>query len=547
MMAERLRVVLAQINPVVGDMDGNLSLMLEAVEEAVRVHDAGLVLFPELTLTGYPPEDLLRYPTFLEQVDQAEKMLLRRMPPDVALLYGLPRNEAGGLLNLARFAVNGRVEASYTKRLLPNYSVFDEKRWFVPGSDPRVVDYAGFRLGLTVCEDLWEPGPMTDTAAAGAEVVLNISASPFALGKPEERLRTFRRRVDEGGVPVITCNLVGGQDELVFDGAGFALDRKGDVVARAPEYESALTPLDLVRSGDEVMLSDGECASWLSDAGAQYQGAVLATRDYLRKNRAPGALIGLSGGIDSALTLAVAVDALGPEQVTAVMMGSRYTRDISYRLAREQAELLGVRYIELPIDESVGPLSESLATGLGEPVSGVAAENLQARLRGLKLMALSNQMGQMVLATGNKSELAVGYATLYGDMVGAFAPLRDLSKTRVYALARWRNEQGVAIPQGVIDRPPSAELRSDQYDSDSLPDYGELDRIIEAFVEEDRSPDSIVADGFDRETVDRVLGMIQRNEYKRRQGAPGPRLSRRAFGRDRRYPITSGFRPGGAS
>lgn len=542
-MTERLRVVLAQINPVVGDMDGNLSLMLEAAEEAVRVHGAGLVLFPELTLTGYPPEDLLHYPAFLDRVDQAEETLLRRMPPDVALLYGLPRKEGGGLLNLARFAVNGRVEASYTKRLLPNYSVFDEKRWFVPGSDSRVVEYAGFRLGLTICEDLWEPGPMADTAAAGAEVVLNISASPFALGKPEERLRTFRQRVKEGGVPAITCNLVGGQDELVFDGAGFALDRKGDVVARAPEYESALTPLDLVRSGDEVMLSDGECAAWLSDAGAQYQGAVLATRDYLRKNHAPGALIGLSGGIDSALTLSVAVDALGPEQVTAVMMGSRYTRDISYRLAREQAELLGVRYIELPIDESVGPLSDSLAVGLGEPVSGVAAENLQARLRGVKLMALSNQMGQMVLATGNKSELAVGYATLYGDMVGAFAPLWDLSKTRVYALARWRNEQGMVIPRGVIDRPPSAELRSDQYDSDSLPDYGELDRIIEAFVEEDRSPEAIVADGFDRETVDRVLGMIQRNEYKRRQGAPGPRLSRRAFGRDRRYPITSGFSP----
>lgn len=542
-MAERLRVVLAQINPVVGDMAGNLDCMLDAAERAVRDHEARLVLFPELTLTGYPPEDLLRYPDFLEQVKEAEARLLRSMPADVALMYGLPESGRDGLLNQARFAVNGRIEARYSKRLLPNYSVFDEKRWFVPGDRPCVVEFAGFRLGLSVCEDLWEPGPMSDTAEAGAEVVLNISASPYALGKPEERLATFGRRVAEAGVPVVSCNLVGGQDELVFDGAGFAIDRQGAVIARAPEYEVALTPVDLVRRAQGADLANGARADWLSDAGAQYRGAVLATRDYLEKNGASGALIGLSGGIDSALTLSVAVDALGADRVTAVMMGSQYTREISYRLAREQAELLGVRYIELPIDEAVGPLSDSLARGLGEPVSGVAAENLQARLRGVKLMALSNQTGSMVLATGNKSELAVGYATLYGDMVGAFAPLKDLSKTRVYAVSRWRNEQGRAIPEGVIERPPSAELRADQYDRDSLPDYPELDRIIEAFVEEDRSPGSIIADGFDRETVMRVVGMIQRNEYKRRQGAPGPRLSRRAFGRDRRYPIVSGFVP----
>jgi len=537
-MSAMLKIVVAQVNPLVGDIQGNLEQMLAVMTKARQAHQADLLLFPEFCLTGYPPEDLLLHEDFTGQVQAAEQALRERLPDGTAVLYGAPDYTEEGLRNAAVLLADGRELARYHKRCLPNYGVFDEKRWFTPGDEPCVVDYRGVKLGLTICEDLWVEGPAADTARAGAELILSLSASPYALGKAGQRQRVFAQRAHEADRPVLVCNLLGGQDELVFDGASVGVNPDGGVAFQGEEWVSELYPLHY-RDG---RLSDGVVHSPLSSDASQYRGAVLATRDYLDKNRASGALIGLSGGIDSALTLAIAVDAIGADRVTAVMMGSSYTRDISHELAREQAELLGVEYLSLDISDSLRALEASLAQGLGEPVSGVAAENLQSRIRGLKLMALSNQRGEMVLATGNKSELAMGYATLYGDMVGAFAPLRDLSKSRVYALSRWRNRQGQVIPQGVIDRPPSAELRPDQYDSDSLPDYELLDAIIEAFVEEDRGLDSLVADGFDEATCRRVLRMVQLNEYKRRQGAPGPRLSRRAFGRDRRYPITSGFR-----
>jgi len=537
-MSRPLTIVMAQTNPVVGDIQGNLDQMLDAAARARRAHGAGLVLFPEFGLSGYPIEDLLLNEGFRQQLLSAEAQLREKLPDDIAIAYGVPDWQGEDCFNAAVFLHQGQELARYHKRALPNYGVFDEQRWFTPGDTPCVVDFAGHRLGLTICEDLWVTGPAAETAAAGAELILSLSASPYALGKAGERQVEFGRRVQEANLPVLVCNLLGGQDELVFDGASVGLNADGAVAIQAAEWQDGLYPVDF----QEGRLCNGDDAGILDDDAAQYQGAVLATRDYLKKNGADSVLIGLSGGIDSALTLAIAVDAMGAEAVTAVMMGSAYTREISFELAREQAELLGVRYLELPIDESVAAVSASLETGLQGPVTGVAAENLQARLRGVKLMALSNQLGAMVLATGNKSELAVGYATLYGDMVGAFAPIRDLSKTRVYAVSQWRNRQSLAIPEGVIKRPPSAELKPDQYDSDSLPDYDRLDAIIEAVVEQDLGLASLVAAGFDADECARVMAMIQRNEYKRRQGAPGPRLSRRAFGRDRRYPITSGFR-----
>lgn len=539
-----LKLVLAQLNLTVGDVDGNLARMLEAAEQA-SAQQADLLLFPELSLTSYSPEDLLFSPELQAQTATAEERFRAALPDGLAVLYGTPEYTPQGIFNVARLVERGRELACYRKRCLPNYGVFDEKRWFQSGNEPCVVSFRGVRLGLTICEDLWQPGPAASSAAAGAEALLSISASPYALNKSEERQRNFQARLDEAGLPLVVCNLVGGQDEVVFDGASFALNADGTMGMRAPEWQEGLYTLTLERGQDRTLRIHSDDHSPVLDPDAcQYQGAVLATGDYLRKNGARGALVGLSGGIDSALTLAVAVDAVGKENVTAVMMASRYTRAISFDCAREQARLMGVEYLEIPIDESVDGLSGCLDRGTGEALAGVAAENIQARMRGVMLMALSNRGGRMVLATGNKSELAVGYATLYGDMVGAFAPLRDLSKTRVYALARWRNAQGEVMPEAVIDRPPSAELREDQYDSDSLPDYAELDAIIEAFVEEELSADVITARGHDRATVLKVLGMIQRNEYKRRQGAPGPRLSRRAFGRDRRYPISSGFRRG---
>ena len=538
-MSESLQIAVAQINPLVGDPAGNVRRMRDVMDEATG-EGARLVLFPEMTLTGYPLGDLIHHPDLWAQLEQAEKELQRAIPEGLAVLYGLPSRADGEIHNLARLVDGGKVLADYRKRLLPSYGVFDECRWFTPGDTPGLIQLDGFRLGLTICEDLWEPGPFEDTVAAGAEVVLNLSASPWAVGKGPERIATYRERIADAPAPLISANLVGGQDRLVFDGTSLALDAAGGVQLEAPPWQSGWWPLRLERDGTAVRLAGGERHPAPEEAGMFYEGAVLATRDYLAKNGAPGVLVGLSGGIDSALTLAVAVDAVGAEQVEAVMMPTAYTREISLRGARTQAQNLGVAYRELQLDEAVEVLHGSVPEGF----SGVAAENLQSRLRGLLLMGLSNQTGRMVLATGNKSELAVGYATLYGDMVGAFAPLCDVTKTRVYAMARWRNQRSRAIPEEVIERPPSAELREDQYDTDSLPDYAQLDPLIEALVEQDQGIEALVARGHSEDEVRRVEGMIRANEYKRRQGPPGPRLSRRGLVDDRRYPITSGYRPG---
>lgn len=538
----RFRAVLAQLNFLVGDVAGNLAKIESAIQEARDRFAPDLVVFPELTLTGYPPEDLLHHPGLRQQVEAAEARLAA-LATDTAVLVGFPEYVAEGIYNTAALYVDGREQARYRKQIRPNYSVFDEKRYFLRGTASCVTELRGIRLGLTICEDLWHPGQAAQAAAEGADILLNISASPYEIGKQQQRAEVFGQRARESGRPLLTVNHVCGQDELVFDGGSFSMAADGTVAARAPEFEAGLYPVDFESVDGQWQPVPGEVHVRASEAESMYGAIVLGVRDYVEKNGFPGAVIGLSGGIDSALTLAIAVDALGAERVRAVMMPSRYTADISLRGAEEEAQRLGVQYAVIAIEPAFDAFLNMLEPAFAGAAEDTTEENIQARCRGIVLMALSNKTGRVVLTTGNKSELAVGYATLYGDMAGGFAPIRDVFKTRVYDLARYRNSLAYVIPQEVIDRPPSAELRADQKDSDSLPDYAELDRILEAYIEDDLTFMDIVAQGFDPALVRRVVGMVQRNEYKRRQAPPGVRVSRRAFGRDRRYPITSGYDP----
>mgnify|MGYP006279595375 CR=1 FL=1 len=538
--AQRLRVVMAQINTRVGDIRGNARQVIAALERARDELAADLVLFPELTLTGYPPEDLLLRPGLHERVQLAvEEVASACHGVDVVL--GYPHTDVGGLYNAASLLRDGRVVATSHKRHLPNYGVFDEVRYFTPGGAPAVVAVKGTPVALTVCEDIWTEGPVTEATAAGARLVLNLNASPYHLGKLAEREEVVRRRVEEGGVPVVYVNLVGGQDELVFDGESFVMDAAGTVVRRAPAFEAGLFPADFEVDGDTVRPLPGPQVEPLADEASVYRALVLGVHDYVDKNGFRGVVIGLSGGIDSALTLAVAVDALGPERVEAVLMPSRYTADISLADAEAEAATLAVPYTVIPIEPMFNAFLDALAEEFAGTETDTTEENIQARCRGVVLMAISNKKRRIVLTTGNKSELAVGYATLYGDMAGGFDVLKDVPKTLVYRLAAYRNTQGAVIPQRVIDRPPSAELAPDQKDSDSLPDYPTLDAILERYVEGDQCPEEIVAAGFEAAVVERVVRMVDRNEYKRRQAPPGVRVTRRAFGRDRRYPITSGY------
>ena len=540
MSADGITVALAQLDPLVGDVDGNARAVIEAAERARDEQGADLLLCPELVLAGYPPDDLLLHPELERQCRAAVERIAGVDGIDIVL--GSPWRDERGLHNAALHLHGGEVAARYAKRELPNYSVFDEKRYFVPGTEPCVIEVAGCRLGLVVCEDVWVPGPVESTAAAGAEAVLVLNASPFHAGRGAEREASVSERAIAAGVPLLYANLVGGQDELVFDGGSFVTDAEGGVTQRAPAFETGLHPVRLERSEGRLKPRAGATERSAGGEAAIYRALVLGVSDYIAKNGFPGAVVGLSGGIDSALTLAVAVDALGPERVTAVMMPSPYTRKMSLEDAAAEAEALGVEYHRLPIDGIQGAFLEALAGPFAGTEPGVAEENIQARARGTLLMALSNKSGRMVLTTGNKSEMAVGYATLYGDMAGGLAVLKDVPKTTVYALAEYRNGVAPVIPQRVLERPPSAELAPDQEDSDSLPPYPELDAILACYVEEDEPVAAIIERGYDAATVHRVARLVDRNEYKRRQAPPGIRVSRRAFGRDRRYPITSGFR-----
>ena len=535
-----MRIALAQLNTHVGAIEANTTRIVETAA-AAAAEGADLVVYPELTLSGYPPEDLLFHRGLRDRVNAALKKLCDDVK-NTAVLVGYPEYEDDAIYNSAALIAAGRVVANYRKLILPNYSVFDEKRYFEAGNDACVVELGGIRFGLTICEDVWEPAPSAMAAAAGAQALLVINGSPYRIDKQKIREDVLSERVRETGLPIVYLNMVGGQDELVFDGGSVVIDQHNVVQYRAPAFEESLDYVDLDAVNGAVVIAQGPRAPFKGVEPSVYEALVVGTRDYVDKNGFPGVVLGLSGGIDSALTLAIAVDALGADRVHAVMMPSRYTSDMSLEDAQQQARGLGVDYTVLSIEtmfEATLGVLDDLFAGLAPDAT---EENIQSRCRGVLLMAISNKLGKMLLTTGNKSEMAVGYATLYGDMAGGFAPIKDCSKTLVYQLARYRNSLGAAIPERVIERPPSAELAPDQRDTDSLPPYDILDPILEAFIEKDFSVEQITALGFDREIVGRVLGMVRRNEYKRRQAPPGVRVSGRAFGRDWRYPITSGYR-----
>ncbi|MHB8454525.1 MAG: NAD+ synthase [Acidiferrobacterales bacterium] len=540
-MASRLRLAIGQLNLLVGDVPGNVESVIHAAAKARQAMAADAIAFPELTLTGYPPEDLLLRPALDDQVKAGLDRLCREVR-GIDLIVGYPRRVDGCMFNAVSLIRDGQIVSTYHKHLLPNYSVFDEKRYFEAGSEPCVVSIARVPVGLTICEDVWQPEPARRAAQAGARLIVNINASPYHMDKGREREQVMATRARENRLAAVYVNLVGGQDELVFDGDSFVVNADGTVTQRCTAFESGLFVADFEMVGERVSPVAQPLPAGLSAEEEVYRALVLGVRDYVEKNRFPGVAIGLSGGIDSALTLCIAVDAIGSERVGVLMMPSRYTHSMSLEDAAAMARTLGVHYSVIPIE----PMFEAFTTALRDEFRGqsrdVAEENIQARIRGTLLMAISNKTGRMVLTTGNKSEMAVGYATLYGDMAGGYAAIKDVFKTLVYRLAEYRNRIAPVIPRRIIERPPSAELAPDQKDSDSLPPYDVLDPILERYVEHDQSPQDIIAAGFDVATVMRVVAMVDRNEYKRRQAAPGVRISRRAFGRDRRYPITGGYR-----
>jgi NAD+ synthase (glutamine-hydrolysing) len=541
-MKQSLRIALAQLDLLVGDVHGNATRVINTARQARADLKADLVLFPELSLSGYPPEDLLLHRGFRRQIE-AGLAKVREEVQDVSVMIGFPEYAGTAIYNSAALISGGMIAAIHRKAELPNYKVFDEKRYFQPGAQPSVVDVQGFRCGLLVCEDIWEPEDVQMARSDGAELLIVINASPYEIHKQRERETVARARVLDVGLPMAYVNMIGGQDELIFDGNSFVMNAEGAVVMRAPAFREGTFFVDFVReSRGRVVPQPGHIEPELSDEASVYGALVVGVRDYVNKHGFPGVVMGLSGGVDSALTLAIAVDALGADRVHAVMMPSRYTSAMSLDDAQEQARLLGVKYSVLSIESMFEATLATLKNEFAGRPPDATEENIQSRCRMLLLMGISNKTGKMLLTTGNKSEMAVGYATLYGDMAGGFAPIKDCSKMLVYRLAAYRNAGGRVIPQRVIDRPPSAELRPDQKDSDSLPSYEVLDAILEAFIEEDLSVDEIEARGFDRTTVGRVLDLVKRNEYKRRQAPPGVRVSRRAFGRDWRYPITNGYR-----
>ncbi|GAB3350038.1 NAD+ synthase [Chromohalobacter beijerinckii] len=539
-----LTLVMAQLDPLVGDIPGNTAQAIEAVREARIEHRADVVVFPELFLTGYPPEDLLLRESMETRLEEARATMARKVSRDVMVVIGYPGRRDGRLHNLAGVLYNGEWLGEYAKQALPNYQVFDEQRYFTPGHSPLVVEHGGAKLGILVCEDLWDGAPVTQSVEAGADILITLNASPYHRDKPLERERLFARRAQSAARPLVYLNQIGGQDELVFDGGSLVLDAQGEVAVRAPFWEVGLMPVRFTDAEGAWAPEAGECEPLLASEESLYCALVTGLRDYVNKSGFQGVVLGLSGGIDSALSLAIAVDALGPERVQAVMMPYHYTADISKADAAAQAELLGVHYEVMPI----APMVEAFTSTLEESFAGTerdtTEENLQSRCRGVLLMALSNKKGLMVLSTGNKSEMAVGYATLYGDMVGGYNALKDVYKTWVYRLAKWRNAQEPAIPERVITRPPSAELAPGQADSDSLPGYDELDAILERYIEGDMSAEAIIDAGFASEDVYRVVKLVDRSEYKRRQAPVGVRVTARGFGRDRRYPIVNGWQPG---
>ncbi len=541
-----MRIALAQFDFLVGDVAGNARRIAELIGDARDRLGAAIVAFPELALCGYPPEDLLLRPGFLAACETALHEVARAATGIVALV-GHPQSAGSVVFNAASVLRDGRVEQTYGKRELPNYAVFDERRYFAADDGVCVFEVEGVRVGLVICEDLWFPEPIAAAALAGAELVVSINASPFEHDKGLHRDALLRQRTSEAGVAIAYLNLVGGQDEMVFDGGSILADADGRLSASANAFEDCWLSADFDRASRRLVPVEWPADIDESRVAQSYRAIVRALRDYCGKNGFRTVVLGLSGGVDSALVLALACDALGAANVTAVRMPSRYTADMSNELAESQVRTLGARLATIPIESPFSGFLDALQGEFAGRQADTTEENLQSRIRGALLMALSNKFGQLVLTTGNKSEYAVGYATIYGDMCGGFAPIKDLYKTEVYELCHWRNAQqprgaGDAIPRAVIDRAPSAELRPDQLDQDSLPPYEVLDAILRRHVEGSQDAAEIIDAGFDAAIVTRILELVRRAEWKRRQSAPGPKLGSRAFGRERRYPITSGWR-----
>ncbi len=563
-----LRIAGAQVNVVVGDIDGNIRIIREAMERA-EAAEADVLLLPELAITGYPPEDLLLRRSFIDENLEALRQLAQSSERTAVVVGFVDRVDGDrhkddsverGIANAAAVLADGAIRGIYHKILLPNYGVFDEARYFAPGRVPeKLWEIGGVVAGVSVCEDIWSPtGPPAQQAKAGAKVLLNINGSPYHVGKGTERAALLAGEAQRSGVPVVYVNMVGGQDELVFDGDSMIFDAAGEIIYRAAQFAEEHFVIDIEVSDEGhdaglVTVSHGrqkagqplpipEIVPRHDENAEIYNALVTGLRDYVYKNGFRDVVIGLSGGIDSALTAAIAVDALGPDSVWGVTMPTRFSSSGSVNHSIELAKNLGCRIDEIPIEGIFGQFLEALGPVFSGTEFDVAEENLQARIRGAIIMAISNKFGGMVVATGNKSEMAVGYATLYGDMAGGYAVLKDVFKTRVYKLSEWRNRDGEVIPRAIIDKPPSAELRPDQKDTDSLPDYDLLDEILRRYIELDESPKLIVSEGYDRDTVLRVARMVDRNEYKRRQAAPGVRITRKAFGKDRRLPITNRFK-----
>ena len=555
----RLTIALGQLNPLVGDIPGNTDKVIDYLQRARDELKADIVVFPELALIGYPAEDLLLRPSLQIRIERALERVIAACTGIVAVV-GYPCLEGGELFNAAGVIRDGKLVARYYKNRLPNYKVFDEERYFTAGKDTCVIELCGVDTAISICEDVWSPEVMANATAQGARLMLNINASPFHKDKQRMRQQVLKQRSVEGDMPVVYVNQVGAQDELIFDGGSMVMDRYGDLAFRAPQFEESLytVAVDIAtnsggagvsvdanpRASTCVNVPAQQITPALDSLAAMYQALVLGVRDYVNKNGFRGVVLGLSGGIDSALTLAIAVDALGADRVEAVMMPFRYTSQLSQDDASDQAERMGVNYKSIGIEPIYKAFMEALADEFVGCAVDTTEENLQARSRGVLLMAISNKKGYLVLTTGNKSEMSVGYATLYGDMAGGLDVLKDVSKLAVFELSKYRNILSAVIPESVITRPPSAELAPDQIDEDSLPPYEVLDQILQRYVEQDESAEEIVAAGFNSEEVYRILRMVDLSEYKRRQAPIGLRITERGFGRDRRYPITNGWKAG---
>jgi len=531
-----LKIALAQLNFTVADLKANSAKIISAAEQAKQQH-ADVIAFPELCVTGYPPEDLLLRDDFIQHAQQAVDAIAAQVN-DIDLVIGYPQRRDGDLYNAAVVLRNGQIIAEYHKHALPNYGVFDEQRYFKAGQHTCLYTIKDTRLALTICEDIWQTGIIANNHNAGADIILTLNASPFHAGKMQQREDIVCAQIKAAGVPLVYVNQIGGQDELIFDGASFVADAQGQIVFRAQEFVEQLSIVEFVDQQPQA----NSIAQLYQPVVSEYKALVLGIKDYVRKNGFQGALLGLSGGIDSALVLALAVDALGADKVEAVLMPSRYTQDMSNEDAILEAEALGIQHHTIPIEPAVNAFNDMLAPLFAGSKKDTTEENIQARCRGVLLMALSNKQGKLLLTTGNKSEMSVGYATLYGDMAGGFAPLKDVSKLLVYQIAEYRNTISPVIPERVITRAPSAELAPDQKDEDSLPPYAVLDPILALYIEQDKSAADIVALGYPRDAVQRAISLVDRNEYKRRQSPPGIRITHRAFGRDRRYPISSAYR-----